>query len=430
MNQQRALPLLDLPDQQEAAKSRLKAFSALASQGAAIIRSRSMPEGQIGASFGEFPGFWRSWSDGAHLPETGQSGMGGVVADESGVAVAAFSLDTSSETGAPSAEANRKGAMLTELRALERSLELAWEAGARKIEARFDCLPLARAAASALMGNPGEADNPESASLLAVMSQFECIALRWIPRGSNRMADALSKRPSGGGIFHGGASQAHMIERAWENPELGLVDVASFVEETRKSRREISRAEPKGLGISKAGVAKIAIGARWSEGVDGPQWIAAASLADPAARRDAKLEPSGHWALGRSAQKGAIGMSAALSQALAKKGAEVASRASGAIQKFSVHIPQVVLGQLEEQGILEDFLKGSVAMLKSLAPGTDAQALSVESSSEVSSRQAAHLLNGWELGRAQVIQELSFARSKKRLDRAKKSVSSRPSGPA
>lgn len=418
-----ALPLLSLPGLQEASKARLRAFSTLASQGAAIIRSRSMGAGVIGASFGDFPGFWRSWSDGAHLAQSGQSGMGAVVSDESGVAVAAFSVDS---TGRGREGAGRKGAMLTEMRALEGALHLAWAAGARKIEARFDCLPLARAAAAALMGSHGEAENPESVSLLAVMSQFECIALRWIPRGSNRMADALSKRPSGGGLFHGGASQSHLLDRAWLDPERGLDSAESPSSAAgRGSRRDASLGASMGSGVGADGVAKIALGARWGAGAEAPEWTAAASLADPVARRDAKLEPSGGWALGRSALPGAAGMAAALSQALAKKGAEVASRAGAAVSKFSVHIPQEVLSVLEAEGALPGFLASSVAMLRSMAPGSVASAQSVESSSEVSARQASHLVNGWELGRAAMMQELSSARAKKRLERSQKFVGAR-----
>lgn len=397
---------------------RVKAFSALVAQGAALIRSRSMPDGTLGASFGDLAGFWRTWSDAAHQPGSAQAGFGGVVVDESGQSVAAFS-----EMG--QVQGGRKGAALAEVLALERALSLAWEAGARKIEARFDCLPVARAAAAVLMGEPGELDKPESVALLAVLTRFECVALRWAPRESNRLADALSKRPLGGGLFHGGDSQQSQLTQAWANPAAALP-----AGDAREERRRQAREEHVGrrFGAGDSGTVRVALGARWRDDPEsGGGWLAAASLAEPMAKRDGRLEASEFWALGASSQPGASGLADALSQALAKKAADACGREGGAVSKFVVYLPELTLAPLRSSGLVDDFAQRTSVMLKTLAPGATSESRVVEASPEIGSRHAAHLQNGWELGRAAVIQQLRGARAQKRLDRSRRSVSSPPS---
>lgn len=376
-----------------------------------------MPDGALGATFGELPGFWRAWSDAAHQPGSEQAGFGGVVADESGRSVAAFS-----EVGR--AQGGRKGAALAEVLALERALSLAWEAGARKIEARFDCLPVARAAAAALMGEPGALDKPESAALLAVLSRFECVALRWAPRESNRLADALSKRPLGGGLFHGGASQQSQLVQAWEDPASSLA-----FGDAREERRRLARKgqASRRFGAGAEGTLRVALGARWRDDPEaGGGWLAAASLAEPMAKREARLEGSEFWSLGASSEPGAAGLADALSQALAKKAADACGREGGAVSKFVVYLPELTLEPLRAEGMAEDFARRAAVILESLAPGSSSESRVVESSPEIGSRHAAHLQNGWELGRAAVIQELRGAREQKRLERSRRPALAAP----
>ena len=61
------------------AYARLKAFSALVSQGAALIKSRAMSQWEVGASFSELNGFLGTWSDGAHNPGKSHAGFGGFI---------------------------------------------------------------------------------------------------------------------------------------------------------------------------------------------------------------------------------------------------------------------------------------------------------------------------------------------------------------
>ena len=64
------------------AYARLKAFSALVSQGAALIKSRAISQWEVGASFSELNGFLGTWSDGAHNPSKSHAGFGGSVINE------------------------------------------------------------------------------------------------------------------------------------------------------------------------------------------------------------------------------------------------------------------------------------------------------------------------------------------------------------
>lgn len=394
-------------DSQEEAKSRLKAFSALASQGAALIRSKSMDQGSLSATFGSLGGFWKAWSDAAHLPGSKEAGLGGVVVDDSGQVVSAFS-----QWSEP--DGDRKGAMLAEMKALQSVLELAWESGARRLEVRFDCMPLARSAAAALMGDPVELSKREGVELLAVMDRFECLALRWIPRESNRFADALSKRALGGGLFHGGASQERWVSQAWADPESGLSQLDSESKSARRSRASIVYD-----GVSKTGVAKIALGACWRESLDGGEWVAAASCADPLARKEAKIEPSESWGMGSSLDGSLSGMRSALIQALAKKASAVAFKASGQVEKFKIYLPKTVWEPMRAKGQLDEFMRQAQGLIGSLAPGAQASAEPVEQSVDIAPKQAAHLTSGWELGRATMIHQIHEARSQKRLRRSK-----------
>jgi ribonuclease HI len=396
----------------EADKSRLKAFSALASQGAAIIRARKAPDGALAASFGPLSGFWRTWSDGSvplREEELG-AGLGGVVTDESGASVAAFSV-----VERLGAQAGRGGPMLAEMRALTRAMELAWEAGARKIEARFDCMPLVRACAAALLGDQEELERPESAKLLAAMDRFDCVALRWSPREANRLADALSKRPLGAGLFHGGSSQASALERAWADPHGAPAGTSATVQTQR--RRE--RAQASMEGLSADGSSKIALGACWRDLPSGGAWIAAAGCADPLTRKSASIEQCGGWTLGRCEEPGPLGLRAALCQALAAKAARVAAKAGGRVEQFSVVLPRSAWEPLAQSGALDGFLAVADAALGSLAPGARVKASQAGAEgSEVSERQAAHLASVWELGRALGMQEINAARHGRRQARA------------
>lgn len=399
------------------AQSRLKAFSSLAAQGAAIIRSKSMAGDELGATFGDLAGFWRCWSDGA-IPADGGAGLGGVVVDGQGVASAAFSVATSLDGG-------RKGPMLAELRALERAMDLAWEAGARRLEARFDCLPLARAAAAALLGDPSELSNRESSQLLAAMERFDCVALRWTPRESNRLADALSKRPFGGGLFNGGASQRPWVEAAWLDPQEGLAKLSGMSQGLPLAGaavgdvlRRRARAEACHEGLSFEGGSTIVAGGCWRDGSCGGTWIAAASAADPGAKRSAKIEQCGAWGLGSARSPGAEGLAAALSQAVAKKMASIASKASGEVASFKILLPASLMDSLAQSGVADDFASGILSLARAMAPMSSIVVDVVESGAKVSARQAAHLLNGWELGRALEMQEIYGARENKRRSRS------------
>jgi len=398
-------------DPQEEAKSKLKAFSALASQGAALIRSKSMDQGSLSATFSSLEDFWKSWSDAAHLPGSKQAGLGGVVVDESGQAISAFS-EYSEPVG------DRKGAMLAEMKALQRAMELAWESGARKLEMRFDCMPLVRSAAAALMGNQAELSKREGVELLAVMDRFECLALRWIPRESNRFADALSKRALGGGLFHGGSSQEKWVSQAWADPESGLGALDSEAKSERRSRASIVYD-----GVSKSGVVKIALGACWRASAAGGEWVAAASCADPLARKEAKIEPSESWGMGSNLDQSLSGMRSALIQALAKKASVVAFKASGAVEKFKLYLPKAVWEPMSSKGELDEFVIQAQNLIGSLAPGSKIMAEPVEQSVDIAQKQAAHLINGWELGRATMIHQIQEARRKKRLSRSKQTPS-------
>ena len=407
---------------QEADKSRLKAFSALASQGAAIIRARSMGSSNLAASFGALPGFWKTWSDGT-IPlgdESLGAGLGAVVANEAGASVAVFSVAV--EHGE---DGGRGGPMLAEMRALTRAMEVAWQSGARKVEARFDCMPLIRACAAALLGDPQELDRPESAKLLAAMERFDCVALRWIPREANRLADALAKRPFGGGLFHGGASQAPLIERAWADPEgalggsLGLGEESSDSPAARETRKRRERAQESMEDVDASGVAKIALGACWRETPDGGEWVAAASCADPRSRKAAKIEPCGLWTLGRCGQPGAQGLRVALCQALAAKASRVAAKARAGVSQFSVVLPRSAWEPLAKAGALDDFLSQADAALGALAPGASLKASQAGAEGgEIAERQAQHLASSWELGRAMVMHEIHAARRGRRQARA------------
>lgn len=399
-------------------QSRLKAFSSLASQGAAIIRSKSMAADELGASFGELSGFWRCWSDGAIPPGEDAAGLGGVVVDDQGVASAAFSV-------VAELDGCRKGPMLAELRALERAMALAWDAGARRLEARFDCLPLARAAAAALLGDPSELSNTEGAELLVAMERFDCVALRWAPREANRLADALSKRPFGGGLFNGGPSQKPWLAAAWEDPQGGLSalsgmaqglakgDFAAEPSASRRQRAAISHEE-----LSAGGGSIIVAGACWREGACGGTWIGAASAADPQAQRSAKIEQCGAWGLGSAREEGSEGLRAAMSQALAKKMASIAAKASGSVSSFEILIPSTLMEALAEGDSLRSFASGMLSLAQAIAPNAAILINEAEAGSRVSPRQAAHLLNGWELGRALEIQEIYSARENKRKIRS------------
>lgn len=377
-----------------------------------------MASDELGATFGELAGFWRCWSDGAIPPEEEVAGLGGVVVDEQGVASAAFSI-------VAELEGCRKGPMLAELRALERAMALAWDAGARRLEARFDCLPLARAAAAALLGDPSELSNKEGADLLVAMERFDCVALRWAPREANRLADALSKRPFGGGLFNGGASQQSWIEAAWEDPLGGLSALSGMAQglakrdgasEQSSARRQ--RAEICHEGLSARGDASIVAGACWREGSCGGTWIGAASAADPQAPRSAKIEQCGAWGLGSAREEGSEGLRAALSQALAKKMASIAAKASGGVRLFDILIPSALMESLAAGGSKDSFDNGMLSLSQAIAPNAKVAISALEAGSRVSPRQAAHLLNGWELGRALEIQEIYSARENKRKTRS------------
>jgi hypothetical protein len=308
--------------------------------------------------------------------------------------------------------------MLAEMKALQRAMELAWESGARKLEMRFDCMPLVRSAAAALMGNQAELSKREGVELLAVMDRFECIALRWIPRESNRFADALSKRALGGGLFHGGSSQEKWVSQAWADPESGLGALDSEAKSERRSRASIVYD-----GVSKSGVVKIALGACWRESAAGGEWVAAASCADPLARKEAKIEPSESWGMGSNLDQSLSGMRSALIQALAKKASVVAFKASGAVEKFKLYLPKAVWEPMSSKGELDEFVIQAQNLIGSLAPGSKIMAEPVEQSVDIAQKQAAHLINGWELGRATMIHQIQEARRKKRLSRSKQTPS-------
>lgn len=181
------------------------AFSKLAKQNCVMLWSKN---GSLQlAREEELKGFWTAWSDGSFEPNARRSCIGGVLRDESGAPVALFSrLSRVSELDIGPLEAERS--------ALLEALALAADAGARRLEVRFDCLPLllrvlrfekVRSEPSALL--------PQDEIALA-LQRFEEVAFRWIPREKNQLADALSKRPSGRGALCGGPSGREVFERS------------------------------------------------------------------------------------------------------------------------------------------------------------------------------------------------------------------------
>lgn len=156
----------------------------------------------------ELKGFWTAWSDGSYESSSHKAAIGGLVRNERGEPMALFSraIEISAPCSAPTLESERQ--------ALLEALAIAAEAGATRVEARLDCLPLlVRLINFERIKNSPQKDSAEYA-LTEALSRFEEVALRWIPRELNQLADALSKRPAGKGALFGGSPGIQVFNKA------------------------------------------------------------------------------------------------------------------------------------------------------------------------------------------------------------------------
>lgn len=181
------------------------AFSKLAKQSCLMLWSKGA--GLKLTRDQELEGFWTAWSDGSFEPNAQRSCIGGVLRDGAGSPVALFSrLSRVSKLDVGPLEAERS--------ALLEALALAADAGARRLEVRFDCLPLLiRVLRFERVQNDPATLGPQDEIALA-LQRFDQVAFRWIPREKNQLADALSKRPSKRGALCGGPSAREMFERS------------------------------------------------------------------------------------------------------------------------------------------------------------------------------------------------------------------------
>ncbi|HEX77958.1 MAG TPA: ribonuclease HI family protein [Dehalococcoidia bacterium] len=121
------------------------------------------------------------YCDGAAEPNPGPAGIGGILLDERGKAVAQFSRSIGEST-------NNQA----EYRALIAALEMALELGAAEVEIRSDSQLLV----SQVCGRyrvRNAALRPLWQRTAELLRRFHSYTIRHIPRGQNR-ADALSRR--------------------------------------------------------------------------------------------------------------------------------------------------------------------------------------------------------------------------------------------
>lgn len=185
--------------------AQLNAFSKLAKQNCLMLWTKGA--GMRMAPPNEISGFWTAWSDGSFEPQARRSAIGGVLRDASGAPVALFSRQSRvSHLDVGPLEAERS--------ALLEALAVAADAGARRLEVRFDCLPLLMR----VLRFERVQQEPESLTaaddLALALQRFDEVAFRWIPRGKNQLADALSKRPSGRGALCGGSAAREVFDRS------------------------------------------------------------------------------------------------------------------------------------------------------------------------------------------------------------------------
>lgn len=132
---------------------------------------------------GEAP--WQAWFDGAAAPNPGPMGLGGLL------------LSPAGEKRELSQRPGRSGCNNeAELLALGEVLDLAWQAGARRLTVWGD----SDFAVQHLTGRARTAV-PYLAGLLAGLlekaARFEAVEFRWLPRHRNGEADRLSRQALG-----------------------------------------------------------------------------------------------------------------------------------------------------------------------------------------------------------------------------------------
>lgn len=389
--------------------ARLKAFSALVAQGAALLWHQELDEGSLEVTFQARLPFWKAWSDGSHLPKENVAGLGGLVTNNEGVAIVAFSESyeanrepiKNEKTGLNS----RYGAMQSELMALQRTLDLALSAGAKKLEVKFDCQPLARLAADLLM-QPRQSDavlNEKHLKLKATMHQFERLALRWIPREANKFADALSKRPLNLGRFYGGKSQEIDLDEAWKNPEEGfLIDRGVNLEliALNRAKDRLNRIKERGNieRFSANGVIRLAVGAIKVKSID-HCWLGGASFAAPLLQKNAQLEPSENWGIEHGAT-----LEEALLESVNKRLKEIKNK--GDCTRVDLFISKAILSELDHQNAAERWIVNMESLVRKYFINNEMTLNVLEESKTISSKSGGHLTNEWELYRAHSLQNL------------------------
>lgn len=145
--------------------------------------------------------FWHAWSDGSYDFTLKQAAAGGVIIDSSDAPIALISCIVPKEGRRLSKVGSSYDA---ELAAFMYTLEAALSAGAKKIHICIDSQSLlARLIRFERLNEACKADSyvKEGSELLSLLNRFEQIAIQWIPREKNTLADILSKRPSGHGLL-------------------------------------------------------------------------------------------------------------------------------------------------------------------------------------------------------------------------------------
>lgn len=216
--------------------AKLIEFSRLATQSVAFLWSpnkamRGIPKDELPRHL-----FWKAWADGSYEPIGNLASIGGVLLNPDGIPSALISQRVVIKGPAKS------GSMESERQAMLCTLQMAVAAGARRIEICMDSqnllLRLLRHEflKSKQLQIPLELKVEEP--LIDYLSSFDEVAIRWIPRSHNQLADCLSKRPAGRGtLCHGKPGLQIFNQALYSNGNVSAV----YVSKDRSGMNRVSR---------------------------------------------------------------------------------------------------------------------------------------------------------------------------------------------